>query len=79
MATEDLPESAGAITISAMSTHDLLHEIETLPKPDQLWLLEKLSEMTEAEIPESFRRSMAEAERGELIELDEALRELERP
>ena len=59
-----------------MSTSDLLHKIETLPKSDQLWLLEKLSEMTEADIPNSFRRSMAEAERGELIELDEALREL---
>ena len=68
-----------ALNFSAMSTNDLLHEIETLPKPDQLWLLEKLSELTEAEIPESFRRSMAEAERGELIELDEALRALELP
>ena len=62
-----------------MSTSDLLHKIETLPKSDQLWLPEKLSEMTEAEIPDSFRRSMAEAERGELIELDEALRELGPP
>lgn len=62
-----------------MNTSELLHEIETLPKPDQLWLLEKLSEMTEAEIPDSFRRSMAEAERGELLELDEALRDLEHP
>ena len=55
-----------------MNTSELPHEIETLPKPDQLWLLERLSEMTKAEIPESFRRSMAEAERGELLELDEA-------
>jgi hypothetical protein len=62
-----------------MSTAELLHEIETLPKGEQLWLLEKLSELTEAEIPESFRQSMAEAERGETIELDEALQDLERP
>ena len=62
-----------------MSTNDLLDEIETLPKSDQLWLLEKLSEMTESEIPESSRRSMAEAGRGELIELDEVLRDLEHP
>ncbi len=64
---------------NCMSTAELLHEIETLPKGEQLWLLEKLSELTEAEIPESFRQSMAEAARGETIELDEALQDLERP
>lgn len=62
-----------------MSTRELLHEIETLPKPDQLWLLEKLSQLTEGEIPASLRQSMAEAERGELIDLDDALQELDRP
>jgi hypothetical protein len=60
-----------------MSAAQLLHEIESLPKHEQLWLLEKLGALTEAEIPESFRQSMAEAERGELIELDEALRDLD--
>ena len=62
-----------------MSTRELLQEIETLPKPEQLWLLEKLSALTEADIPASLRQSIAEADRGELIELDEALHELDRP
>jgi hypothetical protein len=62
-----------------MSTKELLHEIEALPKQEQVWLLEKLSALTEAEIPESFRQGMKEAERGELLDLDESLKELDRP
>jgi hypothetical protein len=59
-----------------MSARELLHEIESLPKLERLWLWEKLSQLTEADIPESLRQSIGEAERGELIDLDEALREL---
>ena len=62
-----------------MSATELLNQIEALPKQQRLWLWEKLSELTEADIPESLRQSMAEAERGELIELDDALRELDGP
>jgi hypothetical protein len=54
-------------------------EIEALPKEQQVWLWEKLSQLTEADIPESLRHSMAEAERGERIDLDDALRELDAP
>ena len=60
-----------------MSASELLHEIESLPKRERLWLWEKLSQLTESDIPESLRQSIAEAERGELIDLDEALRELD--
>jgi hypothetical protein len=35
--------------------------------------------MLDAEIPESFRQGMREIARDEVIELDEALKELERP
>ena len=55
----------------------MLHEIESLPKEERLWLWERLSQLTEVDIPESLRQSLAEAERGELIDLDEALRELD--
>jgi hypothetical protein len=48
-----------------------------LPKEERLWLWERLSQLTEVDIPESLRQSLAEAERGELIDLDEALRELD--
>jgi hypothetical protein len=60
-----------------MSASELLHETESLPKRERLWLWEKLSQLTEADIPKSLRQSIAEAERGELIDLDEALRELD--
>ena len=60
-----------------MSASELLHRIESLPKQERLWLWEKLSQLTRADIPESLRQSIAEAERGELIDLDEALRELD--
>jgi hypothetical protein len=60
-----------------VSANELLHEIELLPKEERLWLWERLSQLTEVDIPESLRQSLAEAERGELIDLDEALRELD--
>jgi hypothetical protein len=33
-----------------------------LPQEERLWLLEKLSELGDPDIPESLRQSMAEAE-----------------
>jgi hypothetical protein len=62
-----------------MSVAELLHEIEALPSEERLRLVEKLVQLTEADVPESLRQSMAEAERGELIDLDDALQELDRP
>ena len=56
-----------------MSAKKLLHEIEALPKAEQVWLLERLTLLTEAEIPESFRQGMEEAKRGELEDFGEAL------
>ena len=41
-----------------------------------MWLFERLCEIEEKDIPESFRQGMAEAERGELLDMDEALKEL---
>jgi hypothetical protein len=63
---------------SSMSVAELLHEIEALPSEERLRLVEKLIQLTEADIPESLRQSMTEAERGEFIEMDEALKELDR-
>ena len=61
-----------------MSTNELRHEIESLPKQEQLALLEKLSALAEANIPASLLQSMAEADRSELIDLDDALQEPDR-
>jgi hypothetical protein len=62
-----------------MSVADILQEIEALPSEERLQLVEKLIKLTEADIPESLRQSIAEAARGEFIEMDEALKELDRP
>ena len=35
-----------------MSASELLHQIESLPKQERLWLWEKLSQLTEADIPD---------------------------
>jgi hypothetical protein len=61
-----------------MSVAEILHQIEALPTEERVQLLEKLFELPEANVPESLRQSMAEAERGELIDMDDALRELDR-
>ena len=58
-----------------MSVAELLHEIEALPSEERLELVNKLVQLSEADVPESLRQSMAEAERGELIDLDDALQE----
>jgi hypothetical protein len=62
-----------------MGVSEILSEIELLP-PEQRWqVLERTREMLGSEIPESFKQAMDEIARGEVIELDEALRELDRP
>jgi len=61
-----------------MSVAEILHQIEALPTEERLQLVEKLMQLSEADVPESLRQSMAEAERGELIDMDDALQELDR-
>ena len=61
-----------------MSVTEIMHEIEALPTEVRLRLVEKLVQLTEADVPASLRESMAEAARGEFIEMDEALEKLDR-
>jgi len=63
--------------LAFMSVADILQEIEALPSEERLRLVEKLVQLTEADVPESLRQSMAEAARGEFVEMDEALKELD--
>jgi hypothetical protein len=59
-----------------MSANEILQKIEQLPDKDRRELFRKLSEFDD--MPESLRQSLAEAARGELIDLDDALQELDR-
>ena len=59
-----------------MSANEILQKIEELPDEERRRLFQKLSELDE--VPQSLRQSLAEAARGELIDLDDALKELDR-
>jgi hypothetical protein len=61
-----------------MGVSEILSEIKSL-SPEQRWeILERTRAMLGPEIPESFKQAMGEIARGEVIELDEALEELDR-
>lgn len=51
--------------------------IEELPQELRWQVLEHTRGLLEPEIPESFRKAMGEIERGEVMELDEAMKTLE--
>jgi len=59
-----------------VSITEILHQIEALPPKDRWQVLEHTRHLLEADIPESFAQGMAEIARGDVIELDEALKEL---
>jgi hypothetical protein len=59
-----------------MSVTEILHQIEALQPKDRWQILEHTRHLLEPEIPESFTQGMAEIERGEVIELDDALKGL---
>ena len=59
-----------------MSANEILQKIEELPDKDRRWLFGKLSELNE--VPDSLRQSLAEAARGEFVDFDDALQELDR-
>jgi hypothetical protein len=62
-----------------MSVTEILHQIEALPPKDRWQVLELTRHLLEPEIPESFTRGMAEVERGEVMDLDAALKALDTP
>ena len=62
-----------------MGVSEILDEIKLLPAEQRWQILERTREMLGSEIPESFNQGMREIARGEVIELDEALQELEPP
>lgn len=61
-----------------MGVTEILHEIETLPAAQRWEILEHTRALLASEIPDSFSKAMEEIARGEVIDLDEALEELDR-
>jgi len=62
-----------------MGVSKILDEIKSLPAEQRWEILQRTREMLGPEIPEGFKQGMEEIARGEVIELDEALQDLERP
>jgi len=62
-----------------MGVSEILEEIKSLPTQQRWEILERTREMLDTEIPESFKQGMREIARGEVIELDDALKELQKP
>ena len=60
-----------------MSITEILREVKSLSKDERLQLVERLCEMTEHDVPDSFRKAMGEIKHGESIDLDDALKELD--
>ena len=60
-----------------MSVKEILREIEALPNEQRRSVLEGVHRLVEPEIPASFKEGMEQIKRGEGIELDDALRELD--
>jgi hypothetical protein len=60
-----------------MSVKDILREIEALPSEQRWSVLEGVRRLVEPEIPASFKEGMEQIKRGEGIELDDALQELD--
>ncbi len=60
-----------------MGVAEILHEIDILPTEERWKVLEHTRHLVEPEIPESFRDAMEEIQRGEVIELDKALKGLD--
>jgi hypothetical protein len=62
-----------------MGVSEILEEIKSLSTQQRWEILQRTREMLDTEIPESFKQGMCEIARGEVIELNEALEELEHP
>ena len=60
-----------------MSVKDILREIEALPNEQRRNVLEAVRRLVEPEIPASFKEGLEQIKRGEGIDLDDALRELD--
>ena len=62
-----------------MGVSEILKEIKSLPPEERWQIIERTREMLGPEIPESFKQGMREIATGDVIELDEALQELDHP
>jgi hypothetical protein len=70
--------TSGSSIFCAMGVSEILEEIKSLSAEQRWQVLERTRDMLGSEIPETFKQGMREIAREEVIELDEALQELDR-
>jgi predicted transcriptional regulator len=56
-----------------VSVTDIIREIQSLSKAERAKLIEFVHSIEEAEIPDSFRRGMADIEAGRVVDMEAAL------
>ena len=58
---------------SAVSINEIIKEIDALPKEQRAELIEYVHQLEEGEIPDSFKKGMADIEAGRAVDMDTAL------
>ena len=58
-----------------MSVSEILNELPKLSARDRAAVWKKLGEISEAEVPESFRQGLKEIAEGQHVDMETALRE----
>jgi hypothetical protein len=56
-----------------MSLAEIIEELPTLSPPDRKIVWQKLASITEADVPESFRRGMQDIAEGRVMEMNDTL------
>jgi hypothetical protein len=59
--------------VRIVSAKEVIAEIDALPPAERKLVLEHIYKVTEAEIPEAFRRSIADALSGKGVDMEVAL------
>ena len=56
-----------------MSVNEIIKEIEALPKNQRAQVIEFVHQLEEGDIPDSFKKGMADIEAGRVVDMDTAL------
>jgi predicted transcriptional regulator len=56
-----------------MSVSEIIKGIEALPKDQRAQVIEFVHQLEEGDIPDSFKKGMADIEAGRVVDLDTAL------
>jgi predicted transcriptional regulator len=67
------------MSLGAMTAEAIIEEIKALPQAGREQVVRFIVEQDDSWIPESFKRGMADAAAGRIVEMESALRETPPP